>query len=58
MDFLYSLFFGAGVAGFGYSRLGRRVGYGNPASVWTVVGVVFVLSTIFFFTILKFILNV
>lgn len=56
MDFLYSLFFGAGVAGFAYSKLGRRVGYGNTQNVVSVVGVVFVVSTLFFFTVLKLIL--
>ncbi|HEX4773897.1 MAG TPA: hypothetical protein VH234_00035 [Candidatus Saccharimonadales bacterium] len=58
MDFLYSLFLGAGLAGFTYSRMGRRVGYGNTANVWTVVGVVFVIAAIVFYTVLKFILNV
>jgi len=58
MDFLYSIFFGAGVAGFTYSRMGRRVGYGNSANITVLVAVVFVLTTVFFFTILKFILNV
>ena len=57
MDFLYSLFFGAGVAAFAYSRMGRRVGYGNATNVWLIVGIVFVLATVFFLTILKFILN-
>ena len=57
MDLLYSLFFGAGVAAFAYTRMGRRVGYGNTANVWTIVGVVFVLTAIFFYTILKFVLN-
>lgn len=55
MDFLYSLFFGAGVAGIAYSKLGRRVGYGNTANVWTIVGIVFVFATIIFFTLLKFV---
>ncbi len=58
MDFLYSLFFGAGVAAFSYTRMGRRVGYGNTQNVTVVIGVIFVLTTIVFFTILKFILNV
>jgi hypothetical protein len=53
MTFLYSIFFGAGVAGFAYSRMGRRLGYTNTGNVTVVVGVVFVLSSIFFFTILK-----
>jgi hypothetical protein len=58
MDLLYSLFFGAGVAAFAYSKLGRRVGYGNSANVWTIVGVVFVLVTVFFYTVLAFVLNI
>lgn len=57
MDFLYSLFFGAGVAAFAYSKMGRRVGYGNSANVWLIVGVVFVIATVFFLTVLKFLLN-
>lgn len=58
MDFLYSVFFGAGVAGFSYTRMGRRVGYSNTQNVVIVVGVIFVLTTLFFFTILKFILGI
>lgn len=57
MILLYSIFFGAGVAGFAYTRIGRRVGYGNSQNVWTVVGVIFVLSSAFFYTILRFFLN-
>jgi hypothetical protein len=37
--------------------MGRRVGYGNAANVWMIVGVVFVLMTIVFLTVLKFLLN-
>jgi len=54
MSFLYCLFFGAGVAGFAYTRMGRRLGYGNQKNVAIVVGFVFVLSTLFFYTIIKF----
>lgn len=39
-----------------YSRLGRRVGYGNSQNVWAIVGVVFVLTSIIFYTILAFII--
>ncbi len=55
MKLLYCLFFGAGVAGIAYTRLGRRVGYGNQQNVWLIVGVVFVLVTIIFYTILSFV---
>ena len=54
MDLLIAIAFGAGVAGFAYSKLGRHVGYGDQRSVWTIVGVVFVLTTAFFFTIVHF----
>lgn len=57
MDFLYSLFFGAGIAGFAYSKLGRRVGYGNTQNVVIVVGIVFVLATMFFLTVLELVLK-
>jgi hypothetical protein len=57
MNFLYAIFFGAGMAGFVYSRMGRRIGYGNSQNVWVVVGVTFVLTTIIFYTILAFILK-
>ena len=43
-DVLTSLFIAAGVAGLAYSKLGRRVGYGNSANVWTLVAVVFALT--------------
>lgn len=58
MDSLYALFFGAGVAAFSYTRMGRRVGYGNTQNVTVITGVIFVLSTAFFYTVLKFVLNV
>ncbi|MEK7594207.1 MAG: hypothetical protein AAB436_01030 [Patescibacteria group bacterium] len=58
MDFLYAIFFGAGVAAYMYTKLGRRVGYGNTGNVYTVIGAVFVITTLFFFTILKFIIHV
>ena len=58
MDPLYSLFFGAGVAGFAYSKMGRRVGYGNTQNVVVVVGVIFVLASLFFFTVLRYVLNI
>jgi hypothetical protein len=52
MRLLYAIFFGAGIAGIAYSRLGRRVGYTNTQNVWTIVGVVFIIASIIFYTIL------
>jgi hypothetical protein len=57
-DFLYSIFFGAGVAAVAYSKMGRRVGYGNTGNVWMIVGIVFLLAAIFFYTILAVVLGV
>jgi hypothetical protein len=54
MFLLYSIFFGAGVAAVAYSQIGKRLGYGNSQNVAVIVGVVFVLATIVFYTILKF----
>jgi hypothetical protein len=58
MNFLYSLFLGAGVAAFAYTKMGRRVGYGNTANVWLIVGVVFVLVTIFCYTLMAYVLHI
>ena len=58
MDLLYAIFFGAGVAGFAYTRMGRRAGYGNTQNVTVIVAVSFVLATLFFYTVLKYILNI
>ncbi len=52
MTLLFAIFFGAGVAGFTYTKMGRRVGYGNSQNVGLVVGVAFLLATAFFYTVL------
>ncbi len=52
MDFLISACFGAGVAAFAYSKLGRRIGYGNTQNIWVMVGVFFVIATAFFYSII------
>jgi hypothetical protein len=52
MNFMWSAFFGAGVAAYVYSKFGRRLGYGNTQNQVIVAGVVFAISTIVFYTIL------
>jgi hypothetical protein len=50
MNFLFSVFFGAGVAAFAYTQMGKRAGYSNTGNVWLIVGVVFFIATAIFFT--------
>ena len=52
-----SLFFGAGVAGFFYSKLGRRVGYGNAQSVWLIVGATFLIATVVGYTLMVWVFH-
>jgi hypothetical protein len=56
MNFMYCVLFGAGVAAFTYSRLGKYIGYGNRQNVAVLTGAAFVLSTLFFYTIVRFFL--
>jgi hypothetical protein len=58
MDLLYSVFLGAGLAGFAYTKIGRRVGYENNGNIFQLIAITFILGTIVFFTILDFILGV
>lgn len=58
MNFLFSIMFGAGVATYAYTKLGRRVGYENNKEVFSLTAVIFVLVSIFFYTILAFVIGV
>lgn len=53
--FLVALFFAAGIAGFVYSKMGRRLGYDNARNVWMTVGVTFVIAFIVFYTVVAWI---
>lgn len=53
-----SVFFGLGVAGLAYSQIGRRVGYGNGQSVWMIVGIAFLLTTFFFYSLFAWVLHI
>jgi len=52
-----SLFMAAGAAGWAYSKLGRRVGYGNTQNVWILTGAAFVFVFLFFITLLHYVLH-
>lgn len=57
MNFLFALFFAAGVAGFAYSKLGRRVGYGNTQNVAVICAVTFVIAFLVFWTLITFVIK-
>lgn len=46
------------MAGYSYTKMGRRVGFDNTQNVTMVVGVVFILTALFFYTILHYVLHV
>jgi hypothetical protein len=50
---LTALFIAAGVAAFVYSRMGRRIGYGNAGNVWKLVAISFVMTYLMVFILLK-----
>ncbi|HSX36706.1 MAG TPA: hypothetical protein VLG13_01120 [Patescibacteria group bacterium] len=52
-----ALFMAAGVAGWTYSKMGRRLGYSNTQSVWLIVGVAFALVFVFFITLLHYVIH-
>jgi len=54
---MYSFFFAAGIAGFAYTKVGSRLGYGNAKSVWMFVGFSFVLSFLFFYTFITYVVR-
>ena len=56
MNFWIAVIFGIGAAGWTYTKAGRRVGQSDVKSVMTIVAAVFVLSTLFFYTVLRFII--
>jgi hypothetical protein len=53
MNIWVAIFFGAGTAALAYTLLGKRVGYGNTQQVGIIVGVVFLLTTIVFYSLLS-----
>jgi hypothetical protein len=56
-NFLIALMFGAGVGGFVWSKIGRKTGNANPNGVYMTAAVSGLIAFIFFFTLLKYVLN-
>lgn len=56
--FIISLMFGAGVAGFVWTKVGRRTGNADPKSVYMTAGLAGLVAFIFFFTLLKYVFNI
>jgi hypothetical protein len=57
-NFLVSLFFAAGVAGWAWAQLARRSGNANPGSTIIAAGGAGLIAFIFAFTLLKYVLNI
>jgi hypothetical protein len=55
---LVALFFGLGVAGFVWTKVGRRTGSADPKAVYMTAGLAGLVAFIFFFTLLKYVLSV
>jgi hypothetical protein len=56
-DGLVSFFLAAGVAGWTYSKMNQRLGYGNNKDLYVIVSVAFVLTFAAFFILVKYILH-
>lgn len=52
---MMALFMAAGVGAFAYTKLGRRVGYGNGREVWIIVAVAFVFTFAFVFSLFSWV---
>jgi len=54
---IISLMLAAGVAGWTYSKMGRRLGYTNTGNVWLIVAVAFILVFVFLETLLHYVIH-
>ena len=53
----YTILFAASVSAYTYKKMGRRLGYGNTKSVFTVVAITFVFAAIVFYTFVAWVLH-
>ena len=56
-NWVIAFFLAAGAAGWTYSKMGKRIGYGNSQTVWGTIAVVFVLVFAFFVTLLHYVIH-
>lgn len=57
-DTLIALFFAAGVGGFTYSKMSRRVGYGNNRPAIIITAVAAIIAFVFLYTFFSLVLNI
>lgn len=57
-NILVALMFGFGVAGFVWTKVGRRTGNANPQGVYLVAALAGLAAFVFLWTFLKFVLNI
>jgi hypothetical protein len=56
-NFWIAIAFSAGFTALIYSKFGRRIGYGNPQAIWTVMGIVAFMSFVFLYTMFVYVLH-
>ena len=56
-NFLIAFILAAGGGAFAYSKLGKRVGYGNTTTVWKMVAISFAVVFVVAFTALSFVVH-
>lgn len=55
-NWIVALMLAAGVAGWVYSKMSRRLGYGNTQSLWIVVAAAFVAVFLFVWTLTRYVI--
>ncbi len=56
-NFWIALAFSIGFSGVVYAKFGKRIGYGNPKTVWTVIGIIGFMSFLFMYTMFVYVLH-
>ena len=56
-NFYLAFVFGLGMGAFVYTKLGRRIGYGNSQGVWKLVIASFIFTTFIVFSFLTWVVH-